>query len=196
MKIIGLCGGSGSGKGAVGKIFSENGYFTIDTDKVYRDITDNTSRCLDALVCEFGGDILNSAGTLNRKALADIVFSDKVKLRRLNAITHKFVLERVRDIITELPPDKYVGAVVDAPLLYESGFDKECDYVIAVVADMELRVNRIISRDGIEREAAYKRINSQISDDHIGALADFVIDNNGDLSMLKDKVLEIIKKIN
>ena len=196
MKIIGLCGGSGSGKGAVGKIFLENGYFTIDTDKVYRDITDNSSRCLDALVCEFGGDILNSYGTLNRKVLADIVFSDKTKLRRLNTITHKFVLERVRDIITALPSDKYIGAVVDAPLLYESGFDKECDFVIAVVADKELRINRIMIRDGIEREAAYKRINSQTSDDHISALADFTIENNGDISALKDRVLEIIKKIN
>lgn len=196
MKIIGLCGGSGSGKGAVGQIFSENGYFTIDTDKVYRDITDNASPCLDALVCEFGGDILNSFGTLNRKALADIVFSDKTKLRRLNAITHKFVLRRVRDIIADLPPDKYIGVVVDAPLLYESGFDKECDYVVAVIADTEIRINRIVLRDAIEREAAYKRFNSQTSDDHISALADFVIENNGDISALKEKVLKVIKKIN
>jgi len=194
-KTIGLCGGSGSGKGAVGSFFSKNGYLVIDTDKVYREITDKTSHCLDALVCEFGTDILTSDGKLNRKNLASIVFSDKKKLNVLNVISHKFILERVRSIIDDAKNDGYAGFVVDAPLLYESGFDKECDIVIAVVSDVEKRVERIMCRDGLTREAAVKRINSQTTDEHISSLADFVVENNGDLDALKTQVEKIIKDI-
>ena len=141
LKIIGLCGGSGSGKGAVGNIFSKNGYFVIHTDKVYRDITDNRSTCLDALVCEFGPDILNSNGTLDRKELGKIVFCDSKKLKNLNEISHSFILRRVREMISEAKKFEYSGVIVDAPLLYESGFDKECDVVIAVTCDKETRIN-------------------------------------------------------
>lgn len=194
--IIGLCGGSGSGKGIVGSFFSKNGYLTIDTDRVYREITDNSSACLDALVCAFGAEILTSDGNLNRKALAEIVFSDKKKLDNLNSITHRFILERVREIINESKNEGYLGFVVDAPLLYESGFDKECNVVVAVVADFNTRIDRIVIRDGISKEAAAKRINSQSSDEFISSRADFIIVNNGDVKALEQSVNEIIKKIN
>ena len=194
-KIIGLCGGSGSGKGVVGSFFAKNGFLVIDTDKVYREITDNKSHCLDALVCEFGSEILTSVGGLDRKKLAEIVFSDKKKLRVLNSITHKFILDRVRSVIADSKNDGYVGYIVDAPLLYESGFDKECDCVIAVVSDVNVRVERIVKRDGISREAALKRISSQTSDEHISSIADFTLENNGDIELLERKVIEIIEKI-
>ncbi len=194
-KIIGLCGGSGSGKGTVGRIFTENDYLVIDTDKVYRDLTDKTSKCLDALVCEFGKAILNSDGGLDRRKLASIVFSDKEKLARLNEITHKFVLKKVSEIIKSAENSGYKGYVVDAPMLYESGFDKECDCVIAVICDAETRIARIIERDGIPRDAVIKRINAQISDSELVKRVDFVIYNNSDLDSLKYQVCEIIKKV-
>ena len=193
-KIIGLCGGSGSGKGMVGNFFSENGYLTVDTDKVYRDLTTKSSSCLDALVCEFGKEILTAEGILDRRKLSEIVFSNKEKHARLNEITHKFVLGRVRKIINE-SQDSYRGFVVDAPLLYESGFDKSCDFVVAVVADLEKRLDRIVVRDSIPRDAALKRIRSQISDDDLMAKADFVIENNSGLDSLKLETKKIIKKI-
>ena len=196
MKIIGLCGGSGSGKGAAGNIFSKNGYLTIDTDKVYRDITDNKSKCLDALICEFGAEILNSNGTLDRQSLGKIVFNDKKKLKTLNEISHKFILSRVREIISEAKAEDYVGVIVDAPLLYESGFDKECDLVVAVICDREIRINRIMSRDSISREAAIKRIDTQIQDSLLSAKADFVIVNNKDLEALEAQVTDIIREFN
>ena len=194
-KIIGLCGGSGSGKGTVGKIFAENGYLVIDTDKVYRDLTDKSSQCLDALTQEFGAEILNFDGSLNRKELAALVFSDKEKHTRLNEITHKFVLERVIEIINLSERCKYKGFIVDAPMLYESGFDKKCDFVVAVVSDIETRITRIIQRDNITRDSAIKRISAQIPDTDLVKKVDFVIDNNSDLDSLKSKVCEIIKKI-
>lgn len=193
-KIIGLCGGSGSGKGTVGKTFSDNGYLVIDTDKVYRELTDTSSPCLLALIDEFGREILNSNGGLDRKKLASVVFSDRKKHTRLNEISHKFVLREVREkISTSL--DKYCGAVVDAPMLYESGFDKECDCVLAVICDREARIERIILRDNIPRDAAIKRIDSQITDAELISMADFVIENNSDLNSLKLQVEDIIKKL-
>ena len=196
LKVIGLCGGSGSGKGAVGNIFSKNGYFVIDTDKVYRDITDSRSTCLDALVCEFGSDILNSNGTLDRRALGKIVFNDSKKLRKLNEISHKFILKRVREMIYEAKNDEYIGVIVDAPLLYESGFDKECDKVIAVTCDKEIRINRIVHRDSITEEAAIKRINTQISDVELSKKADYTIVNNDGLDLLNAQVVNLINIFN
>ena len=81
-------------------------------------------------------------------------------------------------------------------MLYESGFDKECDHVIAVICDKETRIERIILRDNIPREAAIKRINAQITDAELISKADFVIENNSCLNSLKSQVDEIIKKVN
>ena len=95
MKVIGLCGGSGSGKGTVANIFSSYGIPNIDTDAVYHDLVSNKTPCLDAIVSEFGTVVLNSEGFLNRKKLAEIVFSnteDDSKIQVLNRISHKFVL--------------------------------------------------------------------------------------------------------
>ena len=194
--IIGLCGGSGSGKGAVGNIFSKHGFLVIDTDKVYRDITDNKSTCLDALVCEFGAKILDSKGMLDRKALGSIVFNDTKKLKKLNEISHAFILSHVRNTIKEAEKSNYVGVVVDAPLLYESGFDKECDTVVAVLSERENRIARIISRDSITREAAIKRIDTQISDSQLSEMADHIITNNEGLEELNSQVTALIKTLN
>ena len=194
-KVIGLCGGSGSGKGVVGSLFSAHGYIAIDTDKVYREITDNKSHCLDALVCEFGGTILTKNASLDRRKLAGIVFSDKEKLKKLNAITHKYILDEVRNIINTAKCEGYSGALVDAPLLYESGFYKECDVVIAVIADKQVRISRIIERDSISREEAERRINSQLSDEILCTRVDYVIENNGALEEIKECVSNIVFKL-
>lgn len=195
IKVIGLCGGSGSGKGVVGAFFSEFGYLTVDTDKVYRNITSSKSPCLDALVEEFGKKILDEKGALNRRILAGIVFSDTEKLKTLNSITHKFVLNEVRAIIRCAEKDGRVGVIVDAPLLYESGFNSECDFVIAVSADRDVRIKRIIERDKITEAEAIRRIDSQKTDEELKKLADFVIVNNSDTSELRRELFKIMEKI-
>ena len=194
-KVIGLCGGSGSGKGAASAFFSKRGYLAIDTDMVYRELTEKRSACLDALVSEFGEKILNLEGGLDRKSLGAIVFSDKEKLNRLNLITHKFILDEVRRRIEKARIGGFCGALVDAPLLYESGFDKECDAVVLMIADLEVRIARIIERDGISRDAAIMRINSQKKDDELLPIVDFVIENNGERERLDRQVSDIISKI-
>ena len=198
MKVIGLCGGSGSGKGAVCSIFRENGILTIDTDAVYRDLTSRPGPLIKALKREFGSSIITADGVLNRRALAEIVFSSensKEKLERLNKIAHKFILDETRAILSWYSADGVCVGVVDAPVLFESGFDSECDVIVSVVADRDLRIKRIVSRDGISVQQAEERIASQMSDAEVISRSDFVVYNNGDLDQLRQRVLELIDEL-
>ena len=198
MKVVGLCGGSGSGKGTVAEIFSVYGIPSVDTDKVYHELTSRKSDCLDALVSEFGEGILNDDGRLDRKALSAIVFGDGAaasRRQRLNEITHKFVLDRTRVILRDYEQMGAKAALVDAPLLFESGFDKECDLIIAVIADMNIRIERIMIRDGISKNAATLRVKTQLPDDYLCSRADFIINNSGSLDEVERSVTEIAEKI-
>ncbi len=195
MKIIGLCGGSGSGKGTVSEIFRHYGIMPINTDEIYHDITSADTPCLRELVANFGNGILKN-GALDRRALSKIVFSEKQDaLKLLNDIAHKYVLANVRSLIEEYRKRNIPAVLVDAPLLFESGFNTECDAVLAVLADKEIRVERIIKRDSITREAAISRIESQLSDEYLKKHSDYTIVNNGDLESLNLEVSRISEKI-
>ena len=198
MKIIGLCGGSGSGKGACSKIFLELGIPSIDTDAVYHELISENSTCVEQLAATFGHTVVNECGGIDRRELGKIVFADnsRKKLELLNQITHKHILQKTRELIEEYRQNGAAYVIIDAPLLFESGFDKECDVTVAVIADKNLRVERIILRDGISRDDAIKRIDSQISDEELRECCDYVIENNLDVSSLKDEILNFIKNIN
>ena len=198
MKIIGLCGGSGSGKGTVCSVFKTLGIPSIDTDAVYRDMVSKDSPCLRALTLEFGKEILLDDGSLNRKLLAQIVFSgdDKeTKLKLLNSISHKYILEETERIIDKYKQAGYFAAIIDAPVLFESGFNKKCDLTICVIANHETRINRIVARDGITSRQASARIASQKSDEELISLCDYYIENNGDFDSLFNTVSAIKKHI-
>ena len=198
MKVIGLCGGSGSGKAAVSALFLKQGIPSIDTDGIYRELTSKDSACLRALSLEFGEEIISTDGSLNRKALSKIVFTGdgaKSRLTRLNEISHKFILDEARARLTEYQKQGVKAAIVDAPVLFESGFNTECDVIVAVLADKEVRVNRIMLRDGIDRESAISRINSQLTDEWLASHADYVIENNSDLATLENRVCEVARLI-
>ena len=198
MKVIGLCGGSGSGKGTVSGLFLKQGIPSIDTDAIYREITSGDSECLRALSIEFGDEIISTDGSLNRKALSKIVFSGKgaeVRLKKLNEISHQFILDETRSRLSEYEEQGFLTAIVDAPVLFESGFNTECDCVIAVVADREVRINRIMLRDKIDRESAISRIDSQLNDEWLASHADYVIENNSDLVTLESQVSKVANQI-
>ena len=189
--VIGLCGGSGSGKGAVSFELTKYNALHIDTDNLYHNMTSAPSECLRELVLNFGEGILSDGGSLNRRALSDIVFSgndSREKLKALNQITHKHILNKVREIISDENNKEYSFFIVDAPLLFESGFDKECDLIIAVVCDKETRIQRIIERDKISYERAKGRIDSQIDDEELKNKADIVIENTGSIDSLREKI--------
>ena len=195
MKVIGLCGGSGSGKGAVSSIFAEIGVPSIDTDAVYREMTLSDSPCMRALAAEFGREIINSLGGLDRARLASIVFNDPSRLKTLNKIAHSFILDETRRRLAKYSDEGLPAAIVDAPVLFESGFDKECDEIICVVADKETRIARIMSRDGITLDAAEKRIASQMPDEILISKCDQVIYNNSDIESLREQILALKSKL-
>lgn len=196
MKIIGLCGGSGSGKGCVCDILMQYGFAIFDTDKIYHELLASDGALAFELVSAFGDGILTN-GNIDRKKLGAIVFSDKSgeKLRTLNGISHKHILNAVRRGISEADKLGKSVSVVDAPVLFESGFDKECDFTVAVVSDKEKRISRIVLRDSISRCEAERRINSQIDDERLTSLCDYTIFNNGDLCDLKCEVSRIVDEI-
>ena len=201
MKIIGLTGPSGSGKGALCALLSEHKIPSVDADRVYHQLLVPPSSCLDALHKRFGDKILKDDGTLDRAALAKIVFAhgSQRELSDLNRITHKFVVEKINDIIADFNKKGFAAAVIDAPALIEAEIDKNCDIVVSVVADKDVRVKRIIERDGLSEEAALARINAQKPEAFYREHADVVICNNGDLLALKkeaEKIAEYAKEKN
>lgn len=175
--ILGLTGGSGSGKGYVAHKFEKFGIYSIDTDLVYREISIPGTQCLDELTRRFGEKILAPDGRLDRRALAPIVFSDGEKLSELNRITHKYILAETRRRIDIERGKGAYAVIIDAPVLFESRFNVYCDYTIGVLCDTETRLNRIIERDGITEEAALQRISSQKPNRFFIDRCDFLIYN-------------------
>ena len=194
MKVIGLCGGSGSGKGVVSSLFASRGIPYIDTDAVYRQLISGDGPCTKALSDEFGKEIISPDGSVNRRVLANIVFSSEnsdYKLKKLNSIAHKFILDQTRKKLDEFKTLGFKAAIVDAPVLFESGFDKDCDFIISVIADAKIRVERIIVRDNIDKISAEARIAKQLSNEELISRSNYVIENNSDLQSLEKKVNEI-----
>lgn len=189
MLIIGLTGPSGSGKGTVAKAFAKFGIPSVDTDKVYHDLLIPPSPCLDELVARFGADILHTDGTLDRQALSLLVFAEgnEQALLDLNAITHKYVLDATRGICRELKASGCPAVLVDAPLLFESGFDAECDTTLAVLSHPDLRLCRIVARDGLSLNQAKARMQAQKTDDYYLQRADHVIYNNQTLEDITEQ---------
>ena len=182
MLKIGLTGPSGAGKGVVSSLLARYGIPSIDTDAVYHELLVPPSACLDELVARFGDSVLAPDGTLDRRALAAIVFADghEAELEALNSITHRHILDRVRNICREHEATDAPAVLIDAPVLFESGFDRECDKTLAVLADKATRLARIIARDGLTEAAAVQRLSAQPSNDFYISRADAVIHNDGE----------------
>lgn len=193
--VLGLTGPTGSGKSAVADIFCQNGYVRIDADEIARKVVEKGSPALTQLAQCFGEDIINADGALNRKALADIAFSSKENTQKLNDITHPFIIESVKAQIRNYESAGHSKIVYDAPLLFESGTDKLCDKIVAVVADKDVRVERIKRRDNLTDEQAEHRLKAQHDDEFYTAKSDFVIANNDDTADLKDRVHAVIDKL-
>ena len=192
MLLIGLTGPSGSGKSRVAEIFSRFGLPVINADEVYHQLLIPPSPCLEELVRRFGNAILSSAGTLNRRALADIVFSDPASLADLNSITHRYVMEEILRRTDLLRREGTRAAILDAPQLFEAGANRLCGAVVSVLADKSLRLERILQRDGIDRDAALRRIAAQKSDEFFRAHSDYIIENNHTPEHLIPKVRAIL----
>lgn len=194
-RVIGLTGQSGAGKTTVSRVFSQNGFAVIDADIISREVTQKGQPCLTELSEAFGSDIINSDGTLNRKRLGSIVFSDREKLRQLNGIIYPYIIYRIISRIDELSEEGRELILLDAPTLFEANADDLCDLIISVTADESIRMSRIIARDNITTEAAKKRFESQYSEHFFVNHSDFVIINNKTPDVLAAKAEEVAGKI-
>ncbi len=195
MKIIGITGPSGSGKTLLGECFTSLGYKVIDADELYHSMLIPPSECLGAIRRAFGDGVFLASGELNRAALASLVFGDAEKLELLNRTVLDMVLCRIRELLTDFEKDGHALAVIDAPTLIESGFDKECDTVISVISSPERRVKRICERDGIPLDKAYERVKAQKEDSFYIENSDTVITNDGTEQEFKAKITELISTL-
>ena len=191
MRVIGVCGGSGSGKSTVSACFSMLGGLVLDADAIYHELIDAPSPCVDAIVDAFGREVL-ADGKIDRSKLRSIVFRDKEALRRLNMISHAFVGNEIDRRLKAAKSKGEAFCVIDAPLLLEAGMDAICDFVVAVVAPVETRIERIVSRDSISPEAARERISQQLPDEELYLRCDSVIRNDGDIDDLMRSCEEIL----
>ncbi len=199
MIVIGLTGASGAGKGLFGRNASEkHGALHIDTDKTARQVVEPGKPCLEEIKAYFGEGVINPDGSLDRKALGRIVFSDTEKLSVLNGITHRYITAEVREALCKAEKDGYKAAIIDAPLLFESGEDSLCDVTVGVIAEKSARKQRIIMRDGITEEMADNRIASGKDSDFFKDNCNYILENNQsdtDFLAQADKlILEIYSK--
>ena len=195
MLVIGLTGPTGAGKGAVADVLARYGIPVINDDSVYHELISPPSSCLQELVEAFGKEILLPSGSLDRRALGGIVFNDPAARERLNAITHRYVMEEVKTRMERLRREGVPVAVFDAPQLFEAGAHRACGAVISVLADRGLRLERILARDNITAEAAMRRILAQKSDDFFKTHSDYIIENNGTVEMLAPQVHRILTEL-
>jgi len=193
--IIGILGGVGSGKSTVAEEFVKLGCKKIDADKIAHELLDEPV-VKEQVVSSLGKAILDSAGKIDRKKLADIAFVDGNKLSALNKIIHPYVLERAEELIKQYSRQNQVRAIVlDMPLLVEVGWDKRCDRLIFVDCKRQLRADRA-KKMGFFNENQHKiRENFQISLDNKHNIADNIIDNNSGFSALAEQVTNIFSHI-
>ncbi len=190
--VIGLTGQTGAGKSSVSKIIRSQGITVIDCDEVAREVVAKEKCCLADMALEFSILILNMDGTLNRKKLAEIVFSDPKKLERLNVLIFPYIRSYLLEQMEQLEAQGERIVVLDAPTLFESGIDADCDSVISVIAPEAQRLNRIVVRDHLTDEEARRRIAAQHNDAFYTSRSQIVIINDKDQQELHVKTLELV----
>ncbi len=190
MKILGLTGGSGTGKSAACTAFARLGCGVIDADATYRTLCDTCEPMLKEIQNVFG-DVFSTEGKLNRKKLGAIVFADAQKLQQLNAITHPYIRQAARDAFAAYSKRGCLLCIYDAPVLFEGQMETLCDKTCAVLAARNTRIARIVARDAITEEYAALRIDAQKDDAFYRERCDYIVQNDADLDTLYTQVRKI-----
>ncbi|MDR1926652.1 MAG: dephospho-CoA kinase [Endomicrobium sp.] len=189
--VIGLTGGIATGKSESAKYFEELGAHSIDADTISRELTAKGMPALNELVNFFGHDILCSNGILNRKKLANIIFSDKQAKLKVEKLLHTYIISHINKIISH-KINKY-NVVINAPLLFEVGLDKICDKTVVIWLPYDIQTKRLATRDNLNVEEIENRISSQMPMEEKVKLADFVIDNTGSKKNLRKNIKNLYK---
>ena len=180
MRIIGITGPTGAGKTTALHALVDLGAAVIDCDGVYHDLTENSAPMLDELRRRFGDGIFDSDGALQRKVLGTIVFGDEGSLADLNAITHRYVNDEVDRRLDQARGEGRPAAAVDAIALLDSDLRDKCHCTVAVTAPDEVRVRRIMARDGIGEEYARLRLAAQKPVEYFEHNSDYTLRNDGE----------------
>ena len=198
-KLIGLTGGIASGKSTVSSILVKKGYKVIDADKIAREVVEVNKPAYIEIINSFGNSILEEDGSINRKKLADLVFSDETLLKKLNDITHPYIYIRIKEDI-----DKYCKkddvVFVDIPLLYETyssliNYNIDFYEIWLIYVDESTQIKRLMMRNSIDINEAKKRIKTQIPMKDKVKQATRIIDNRGDISRLEKKIDIAIREL-
>ncbi|GBD69070.1 dephospho-CoA kinase [Tetragenococcus halophilus subsp. halophilus] len=191
--ILGITGSIATGKSTVVNIFKQYGFSVVDADIIAREVVEPNTAGLKKVVETFGSSVLCSDGSLNRKQLGQIIFSDTKKRQALNALLAPFLQEA---IIEQIKRASAVSSLViaDIPLLYEAGYDKYMDQVAVVYIPEDLQVQRLMKRDRITKKEAQKKVASQFSIEEKKKRADIIFDNQESLSSIRQQIFSWLKK--
>ncbi|MBD1431301.1 dephospho-CoA kinase [Sphingobacterium sp. DN00404] len=187
---IGITGGIGSGKSYVAKVFKALGVPFYDADREAKELMNTNPAIKNALILEFGKEVYDIEGRLNRAYLASQVFRDQKKLDKLNAVVHPIVIQHGEDWSAS---QTFPYTLKEAALLFESGSYKKLDYTILVTAPLDVRVARVMQRDKVTKQEVLDRVNKQLSDEEKQKLADFTIVND-ELTPLLPQILPLHKQ--
>jgi len=181
MLIVALTGGIGSGKSTVARMFKDEGAHLIDFDYLARLVVEPDKPAWREIIDYFGPKILSYDRTLNRSALAKIIFSDDKSRKILESFTHPRIFEE-RDILIKAIKEKDPSSIViiDFPLLFELGLNKKFDKVILAFVSRDVQLERVVKRDGLPREEVERRLNAQIPIEEKRALSDYTINKEGE----------------
>lgn len=192
--VVGLTGQSGAGKTTVSEQFKSSGFYVINCDLVSREVTKKGSECNKKLSLIFP-QCFDGELSLDRLKMSQTVFGNKENLRLLNDTIFPFIIEKIFCEIDLAVRNGEKFILLDAPTLFEANLENKCDFVVSVVADIEIRAERIASRDNISKEQVLKRFQSQHSQEFFVENSDFVIENNKDIETAVMSTASVIEKI-
>ena len=195
MIILGLTGPSGAGKTAFSRILTKKGFPCINADELYHSMLKPPSVVLDAIRDSFGDSFFNENGELDRKALGKFVFSSSERLDKLNATVLPLVTQRMKSIAESFEANGAKLLIIDAPTLFEAGYDKSCDVTVSVLASPLTRIERISKRDGISRDDAILRIKAQKDDSFYRERSDRVIMNDSSEDKLRQSAEALLNEL-
>lgn len=196
MLKVGLTGSIAVGKSFVCEVFAELGAFVLDADLTAREVVEPNTKGLDLIVENFGAEVLQPDGKLDRIKLGSIVFADEEKRQLLNSIVHPLVFEKQKHWLAERESKNPDGiAVIDAALMIESGSYKRFNKLIVVWCDSDIQLERLILRNNLSKEEALKRINAQMPQEEKKKFADFLIDTSEGFDSTREQVGKVFAKL-
>ena len=195
MSVFGLTGGIGVGKSTVAGMFQDSGIPVVLADDVGRQVVSTGSQGLSAVVALFGEDVLDGAGSLDRRKLGGIIFNDPAKRAQLESILHPLVRDRSRELFVQLKDAGNSVIVYESALLFETKRDVEMMGVMLVTASEAVRIVRVRERDGSDESDVRRRIQAQMDEEEKRARCEYIIENDGDILGLKSQVADLITQL-